>query len=73
MLLFQGKVGQTELDRIKDEATYFGEEGPIDYPNNLVRVYAIRRKDGDHFFIQFSGNSAGAAIQILQLPRIDNK
>lgn len=73
VLLFQGKVGQTELDRIKDEATYFGEEGSIDYPNNLVRVYAIRRKDGDHFFIQLSGNSAGAAIQILQLPRGDNK
>jgi hypothetical protein len=60
-------VAQTELDRIKDEANYFGEEGSIDYPNNLVSVYAIRRKDGDHLFIQLPGNSAGAAIQILQL------
>jgi hypothetical protein len=32
-----------------------------------VKVYAIRRKDGDHLFVQFSGYSAGGSIQILQL------
>lgn len=69
VLLFQGKVTQQELDRIKDEATYFGEEGSIDYTNTLVRVYAIRRKAGDHVFVQLSGYSAGGSIQILQLPR----
>lgn len=69
VLLFQGKVAAKELDRIKDEATYFGEEGSIDYPNNPVKVYAIRRKEGDHIFVQISGNTAGAAIQILQLPK----
>jgi len=70
VLLFQGKVPQKELDRIKDEATYFGEEGSIDYSNNMVKVYAIRRKEGDHIFVQFSGYSAGGAIQILQLPKV---
>lgn len=71
VLLFQGKVPQKELDRIKDEATYFGEEGSIDYTNNVVKVYAIRRKEGDHIFVQFSGYSSGGSIQILQLPKTD--
>jgi hypothetical protein len=70
VLLFQGKVPQNELDRIKDEATYFGEEGSIDCTNNIVKVYAIRRKEGDHVFVQFSGYNAGGAIQILQLPKV---
>jgi len=69
VLIFQGKVPQKELDRIKDEATYFGEEGSIDYTNNVVKVYAIRRKEGDHLFVQLSGYSAGGSIQILQLPK----
>jgi len=71
VLLFQGRVPQKELDRIKDEATYFGEEGSIDYTNNVVKVYAIRRKEGDHIFVQISGYSAGGSIQILQLPKSD--
>jgi len=70
VLIFQGKVPQKELDRIKDEATYFGEEGSIDYTNNVVKVYAIRRKEGDHLFVQLSGYSAGGSIQILQLPKV---
>ncbi|MCF0055226.1 hypothetical protein [Dyadobacter sp. CY356] len=69
VLIFQGKVPQKELDRIKDETTYFGEEGSIDYTNNVVKVYAIRRKEGDHIFFQFSGYSAGGAIQLLQMPK----
>ena len=71
-LIFQGKVPQKELDRIKDEATYFGEEGSIDYTSNVVKVYAIRRKEGDHIFVQISGYSAGGSIQILQLPKKDS-
>jgi hypothetical protein len=71
VLLFQGKVSQKELDRIKDEATYFGEEGSIDYSSNLVKVYAIRRKEGDHIFVQISGYSAGGSIQLLQLPKAE--
>ena len=67
VLIYQGKVASTELERIKDEATYFGEEGSIDYANTVVKVYAIRRKEGDHVFVQFSGYSAGGSIQILQL------
>ena len=69
VLIYQGKVAAAELERIQDEATYFGEEGSIDYTNTVVKVYAIRRKGGDHVFVQFSGHSAGGSIQILQLPK----
>lgn len=40
VMVFSGKVSAKELDRVKDEATYFGEEGSIDYPNDMVKVYA---------------------------------
>ena len=69
VLIYQGKVAEAELERIKNEAEYFGEEGSIDYTNTVVKVYAIRRKEGDHVFVQFSGYSAGGSIQILQLPK----
>lgn len=64
--IFDGKVSQKELDRIKDQATYFGEDGSIDYWNEPVRVYAIHRADGGDIYIQISGNTAGGEIQILQ-------
>lgn len=64
--IFDGKVSRKELDRIKDQATYFGEEGSIDYWNEPVRVYVIHRADGGDVYIQLSGNTAGGQIQILQ-------
>jgi len=64
--IFEGKVSGAELDRIKEEATYFGDEGSIDYWNNKVLVYVIRRQDGHHIYCQFSGNSAGGQLQVLQ-------
>lgn len=60
------KVSKEELDRIKDEATYFGEDGSIDYYNEPVKVYAIHRENGDNIYIQIAGNTAGGSIQILQ-------
>ncbi|PSK91559.1 hypothetical protein [Taibaiella chishuiensis] len=64
--LFAGKVRKAELDRIKEDATYFGDEGSIDYWNNKVLVYMIRRQDGHNIYCQFSGNSAGGQLQVLQ-------
>lgn len=64
--IFDGKVAQQELDRIKEEAKYFGEEGSIDYWNEPVKVYVIRRPNGDDIYIQLYGNTATGAIQILQ-------
>ncbi|MCJ7932511.1 MAG: OmpA family protein [Chryseobacterium sp.] len=64
--IFEGKVSQQELDRIQPEAKYFGEEGSIDYWNEPVKVYVIRRTNGDDIYIQVSGNTATGEIQIVQ-------
>ena len=64
--IFDAKVPTSELDRIKDQATYFGEEGSIDYWNEPVKVYVIRREKQDDVYVQLSGNSASGKIQILQ-------
>lgn len=64
--IFDGKVSQPELDRIKEDAKYFGEEGSIDYWNESVKVYIIRRTNGDDIYIQLYGNTSTGAIQILQ-------
>lgn len=64
--IFDGKVSQQELDRIKEEAKYFGEEGSIDYWHEPVKVYVIRRPNGDDIYIQVSGNTGIGVIQIVQ-------
>jgi hypothetical protein len=64
--VFQGKVTRAAVERIKEMATYFGDEGSIDYWNEPVSVYVIRRRDGHHVWIQFSGYSAGGQLQVLQ-------
>ncbi len=64
--VFSGKVSQQELDRIKEKATYFGEEGSLDYWNDPVEVYLIRRQTGGNIWIQFSSNTAQGDIQLLQ-------
>ena len=64
--VFSGKVSQPELDRIKEKATYFGEEGSIDYWNDPVEVYVIHRQTGGNIWVQLSSNTAQGDIQILQ-------
>lgn len=64
--IFDGKVSKEELDRIDEQASYFGEEGSIEYSNSPVRVYVIRRPNGDDIYVQLSGSSASGQLQILQ-------
>jgi outer membrane protein OmpA-like peptidoglycan-associated protein len=64
--IFDGKVSQEEIDRIKEQATYFGEEGSMDYWNDPVKTYLIRRANGDDIYVQISGNSSSGQLQILQ-------
>lgn len=64
--IFDEKVSNEEIERIKNEAKYFGEAGSIDYWNEPVRTYVIRRAGGDDVYIQLSGNTAGGKVQILQ-------
>jgi len=64
--IFDAKVSKAEMDRIKDQATYFGEEGSVDYWNEAVKTYVIRRPAGDDVYVQISGNSSAGVLQILQ-------
>jgi outer membrane protein OmpA-like peptidoglycan-associated protein len=64
--IFDARVAKDELDRVKEKATYFGEEGSMDYWNDPVRVYLIRRANGDDIYIQISGNTSSGYLQILQ-------
>lgn len=66
VLVFDGKLTKEQLDYLKDNASYLGEEGAIDYWNEPVRVYVIRRAGGDDIYIQLYGNTASGAIQIVQ-------
>lgn len=59
-------VPDAELERIKDQATYFGEAGSIDYWNSPAKVYIIRRADGGDVYIQFYTNTVYGGLQILQ-------
>lgn len=64
--IFDGKLDAEQLKYLSDNATYLGEDGSIDYWNEPVKVYVIRRENGDDIFVQISGNSASGKIQILQ-------
>lgn len=66
VLVFDGKLTQEQLDYLKDNASYLGEEGSIDYWNEPVKVYVIRRAEGNDIYIQLYGNTASGAIQIVQ-------
>lgn len=64
--IFDGKISKEELDRIEEQATYFGEEGSMDYWNDPVKTYIIRRSNGDDVYIQLAANNAMGRLQILQ-------
>ncbi|RZL44173.1 MAG: OmpA family protein [Pedobacter sp.] len=64
--IFDGKISKEELDRIEEQATYFGEEGSMDYWNDPVKTYVIRRSNGDDVYIQLAANNAMGRLQILQ-------
>jgi len=64
--IYEGRVAKEEIEKVKDKATYFGEEGSVDYWNESVKTYLIRRANGDDIYIQISGNSASGQLQILQ-------
>ena len=64
--VFDGKLSKEETKKYSEQATNQGGEGSLDYYNNVVKAYVIRRASGDDVYIQLSGNSASGAIQILQ-------
>ena len=66
VMLLDKKLTDQQTNYLKNNARYLGEEGSLDYWNDPVQVYVIRRTNGDDIYIQLSGNSAGGSIQILQ-------
>lgn len=64
--LFEGKFKYEQIQFMKENAEYLGEEGSLDFYNNTIHSYIIRRPDGDDIYIQFDANTAGGAIQIVQ-------
>lgn len=62
--LFEGKLSPEQVKFMKENAEYLGEEGSLDFYNNTIHSYIIRRPDGDDIYIQFDVKYG--AIQILQ-------
>jgi len=64
--VFEGKFKPEQIQFMKENAGYLGEEGSLDFYNNTIHSYIIRRPDGDDIHIQFDANTAGGALQIVQ-------
>ncbi|WP_215222625.1 OmpA family protein [Echinicola shivajiensis] len=64
--VFEGKFKPEQIQFMKENAGYLGEEGSLDFYNNTIHSYIIRRPDGDDIHIQFDANTAGGSIQIVQ-------
>ncbi|MDG3582920.1 OmpA family protein [Galbibacter pacificus] len=62
--LFEGKFSLEHVKFMKENAEYLGEEGSLDFYNNPIHSYIIRRPDGEDVYIQFDAKYG--AIQILQ-------
>jgi len=61
---FEGKFTPEQVQLMKENAVYLGEEGSLDFYNNKIHSYIIRRRDGDDIYIQLDVKYG--AIQILQ-------
>lgn len=64
--VFEGKFSPPQIQFMKENAAYLGEEGSLDFYNNTIHAYIIRRPEGDDIYIQFDANTAGGALQIVQ-------
>ena len=62
--LFEGKFTPKQVKFMKENAEYLGEEGSLDFYNNKIHSYVIRRRDGDDIYIQLDVKYG--AVQILQ-------
>ena len=64
--IFDGEISTEEYERYHDDATYLGEDGSIGYLGQKIRIYVIRRENGDDVYIQLTGDTAGGELNILQ-------
>lgn len=64
--IFDGEITYEEYEKYHDNAEYLGEDGSIGYMGQKIKVYVIRQADGGDVYIQFTGDSAGGDLNILQ-------
>ncbi|EPR68475.1 OmpA family protein [Cyclobacterium qasimii] len=64
--IFDGEITNEEYNSYRSKATYLGEEGSMGYAGQIIKVYLIRRSNGDDIYIQLTGNSAYGKLNILQ-------
>lgn len=64
--IFDGQISYEEYERYHQDAEYLGEDGSIGYVGQKIRVYLIKRENGDDVYIQLCGDSAGGELNILQ-------
>ncbi|SEM76940.1 hypothetical protein SAMN05216436_107130 [bacterium A37T11] len=64
--MFDGKLRKDQVAYFQEHAQYAGEEGSIDYANEPVRSYVIRKPDSTLVYIQFYGYSAGGSVQVVE-------
>ena len=64
--IFDGEITNEEYNSYRSKATYLGEEGSMGYAGQTIKVYLIRRSNGDDIYIQLTGNSAYGKLNILQ-------
>jgi len=65
--IFDGRVSKEELKELeKIERSSFFRGGVMDYWNDPIRVYVIRRANDEDVYIQLSGNNSSGKLQILQ-------
>lgn len=64
--IFDGEISAEEYERYYDDAAYLGEDGSIGYLGQKIKVYLIRRENGDDVYIQLTGDTAGGELNILQ-------
>lgn len=64
--IFDGEINNDEYERYHKKAAYLGEDGSIGYVGQNIRVYVIRRANGQDIYIQLTGNTASGDLNILQ-------
>ena len=63
---YDGEITQVEYDRYNKQDANKGGEGDIGYTGEQIKFYIIRSKDKGNIYVQFSANSAGGKLNILQ-------
>ena len=64
--VFDGVITSEEYDRYYKQDPNKGNEGDIGYQGENIKFYIIRSKEKGNVYVQFSSNSAGGKLNVLQ-------